>query len=393
MKLTAATVKNIKASDARQEIPDAMMPGLYLVVQPTGKKSWKVRYRFGGKQPRMTLGKYPDMSLADARDRARDVFREVQSGFDPQAQVRTAKTEAPTNSVSDALDDYYKRKLAALKSGDQAKAMLERFIRPALGERVLTDIAREDVQSVIDDINTSGRGVTANRCLAYTKAFLNWCCDRGKLEVSPADRIKKAVKEKQRDRLFDEDEIRWFWQACDKVGYPWGDIGKLLLLTGQRRNEIAHMADNELRGESLALPSGRTKNGRAHAVPLSEMAFDIIEALPRIENPRGYLFTTNGRSPVSGFTKGQQRIAKEMEKLAEREIPHWTWHDLRHCCATGLAFYARIEVVEKALNHVSGKHGGIAGRYNHHEYSIEMREALEHWAENIRRITGNNEDE
>ncbi|WP_168201274.1 tyrosine-type recombinase/integrase [Qingshengfaniella alkalisoli] len=399
MKLTDATVRSLKPTDKRQEIPDDLLPGMYLVVQPTGKKSWQVRYRAGGTHRRMTLGRYPDKPLADARKRAREVMQEAQSGADPAAEVRAAKTEAPTNTVADALDDYEKRKLKHLKSGDLVKRELDRFVRKAWGDRQITSLERRDVQDLIDDISDSGRGPTANRVLAYTKAFLNWCCDRGVLDVNPADKVKKAVKEKARDRRFWDYEIRWFWMACEQEGYPWGPLGQLLLLTGQRLNEIAQLTESEVNGESIELASGRTKNGRPHAVPLSEMAFDIVEALPKVKNPHGYLFTTNARTPVQGFHKAHQRLADRMLEIAEEErgepveIPHWTFHDLRRSCATGLAAFARIEVVEKALNHVSGKLGGVAGTYNYREYTIEMRDALEAWAGEIRSYLGNTDNE
>lgn len=399
MKLDAKTVENLKPTDKRQEIPDDLRPGLYLIVEKTGKKSWKVRYRFGGKQPRMTLGPYPDMTLADARKRAREVFQDVQSGIDPAAEVRAAKKEAPKDTVGAVLDDYAKRKLKHLKSGDLVKRELDRFVRKAWGDRQITSLERRDVQDLIDDISDSGRGPTANRVLAYTKAFLNWCCDRGVLDVNPADKVKKAVKEKARDRRFWDYEIRWFWMACEQEGYPWGPLGQLLLLTGQRLNEIAQLTESEINGESIELPSARTKNGRPHAVPLAEMTLDIVEALPRVKNPKGYLFTTNAKTPVQGFHKAHQRLADRMHEIAEEErgepvvIPHWTFHDLRRSCATGLAAFARIEVVEKALNHVSGKFGGVAGTYNYREYTIEMRDALEAWAGEIRSCLGNTRDE
>ncbi|NRP45536.1 Prophage integrase IntS [Aliiroseovarius sp. xm-v-225] len=395
MKFTDASVRNVKPTEDRQEIPDDLLPGMYLIVQPTGRKSWKVRYRAGGKHRRMTLGNYPDMSLAEARRRAREVKQEAQAGRDPAAEVKAAKTQAPQNTLAQALDDYARRKLKHLKSGELVRRELDRFARKAWGERQLSSIDRREIQDLIDGIADSGRGPTANRVLAYLKAFLSWCCDRGLLDVNPADRVKKAVKEKARNRRLDNDEIRWFWMACDEEGYPWGQLGQLLLLTGQRLNEIAQLTKGEINGESIDLPRERTKNARPHTVPLSEMAFDIVEALPVVQSANGYLFTTNGQTPVQGFSKAHRRLAGRMVALAtaERgepvEIPHWTFHDLRRTCASALAFYARIEVMEKILNHVSGKLGGVTGVYNRHEYSEEMRNALEAWSGQVRGVLGN----
>lgn len=396
MKFTDASVRNVKPTEDRQEIPDDLLPGMYLIVQPTGRKSWKVRYRAGGKHRRMTLGSYPGMSLAEARRRAREVKQEAQAGRDPAADVKAAKTQTPQNTLAQALDDYARRKLKNLKSGELVRRELDRFARKAWGERQLSSIDRREIQDLIDGIADSGRGPTANRVLAYLKAFLSWCCDRGLLDVNPADRVKKAVKEKARNRRLDNDEIRWFWMACEEEGYPWGQLGQLLLLTGQRLNEIAQLTKGEINGESIDLPRERTKNARPHTVPLSEMAFDIIEALPVVESANGYLFTTNGQTPVQGFNKAHRRLAGRMVALAtaERgepvEIPHWTFHDLRRTCASEMGgVFVSQEVIEKVLNHASGKFGGVAGVYNHHEYTLEMRDALENWASLLKGKLGN----
>lgn len=391
MKLKDATVKALAATEARQEIPDDLLPGLYLTIQPkTGAKSWQVRYRAAGVQRRMTLGHYPDMTLAAARGRARAVMAEAQMGADPAAEVRKAKKEKPTDTVAAALDDYAKRKLSKLKGGALVARELDRFLRAKLGETRLSEVTRANLQDMIDDIADSGRGTTANRVLSYVKAFLNWCVDRGTLDANPADKVKKPVKETARDRVLTDDEIGLFWRACDSVGYPWGPMGKLLLLTGQRLSEIAELTEAEFGGGSLRFAGTRTKNGRPHEIPLSDLAVDVLDSLPRIKNPQGYLFTTNGRTAVQGFHKGRQHIADAMQKAAgEAEIPHWTFHDLRRTCATCMARDAATVVVEKLLNHVSGALAGVAGVYNRHHYAYEMRNAANAWADRIEAILGN----
>jgi integrase len=396
MKLTDPTVKNLRATSARQEIPDDLLPGLYLTVQPkTGAKSWQVRYRAAGKHRRMTLGRYPAMSLSAARDRARAVMLDAQSGADPAAEVRAAKQEAPRDTVAAALDDYAKRQLKKKKSGELMKRELDRFVRAELGERQLAKVTRIDLQDLIDDIADTGRGTTANRVLAYTKTFFAWAETRGLIDANPAASLKKAVKETPRDRVLSDAEILWFWRACDRVGFPWGDMAKMLLLTGQRLSEIAELTDREISGESLSFAATRTKNGRAHEVPLSIKAFDILEGIQRIKNPKGYIFTTNGMTPVQGFHKARQAIAKAMQEEAEKErgqpveIDHWTFHDLRRTCATGMARDSRTVVIEKLLNHVSGTLAGVAGVYNRYEYAMEMRDAMDSWAARIDAILGN----
>jgi integrase len=222
-------------------------------------------------------------------------------------------------------------------------------------------------------------------CLGVTK-FLNWAVERDILSLSPATGVKPVAKETSRDRVLTDDEIRWFWQACEAEGFPWGPLGKVLLLTGQRLNEAAQITEGEIRGDLWHLSADRTKNGRAHDVPLSDAVRDVLGAVERIDGKPGFIFTTTGTTPVSGFFKARAHLAEAMERLAadERgravEIPRWTFHDLRRTAATGMARLGiAVRVTEAVLNHVSGTGGGIVAVYQRHDYADEKRAALEAW--------------
>lgn len=390
MKLTAASVDKMQPTDRRQEIPDSLCTGLYLTVQPTGKKGWQVRYRHGGTHRRMTLGAYPVLSLAEARARARDALAAASEGRDPAGEVRAAKapkTEKERDKVRVLFEQYGKRHLASLKSGDVVRRELDRFVVKEWGERDIHDIAKRDVIDLLDGIADSGRVVTANRIRAYLSKFLNWCVERDILPMSPATGVKPAAKETSRDRVLTDDEIRWFWTACEAEGFPWGPLGKVLLLTGQRLNEAAQITEGEIRGDLWHLSADRTKNGRAHDVPLSQPVLDALAGVDSVPGRPGFIFTTTGSSPVSGFFKARASLAEAMEKAAEKErgravdIPRWTFHDLRRTCATGMARLGiPVRVTEAVLNHVSGTGGGIVAVYQRHDYADEKRQALEAWA-------------
>lgn len=396
MKMKAATVEAIAATDKRQEIPDDLCTGLYLVVQPTGKKSWQVRYRHGGVHRRMTLAAFPTLSLADARARARDVMAAASEGRDPAEEVKAAKApkvpkvEDNRNKVTTLIGQFAKRHLKALKSGDVVKRELDRFVVAAWGDREIHSITKRDVIDLLDGIADSGRVVTANRIRAYLNKFLNWCVERDILPMSPATGVKPVAKETSRDRVLTDDEIRWFWQACDAEGFPWGPLGKVLLLTGQRLNEAAQMTDSEIRGKVWHLSTDRTKNARAHDVPLSDAVQAVLNAVPRVADEKGvvrFIFSTTATTPVSGFHKGRQHLADKMGEIAAKErgqhveIPHWTFHDLRRTAATGMARLGiAVRVTEAVLNHVSGTGGGIVAVYQRHDYADEKRAALDAWA-------------
>ena len=392
----ALTTKGIDAlkpdPDKRIEIPDPGLSGLYLVVQPTGAKSWAVRYRFAGKPAKLTLGRWPVMTLAAARKAAGAAIEAVEHGNNPAAEKKATKAATLEAHLSERgriktlVGQFDKRRLSGLKSGAQARRLLDRFVVEPWGDRDVHTITRRDVIELLDKIVDSGRGITANRVKAHLSAFLNWCVARDIIPVSPATGVKPPVKEASRERVLSDHEVRLFWRACDKLGEPWGPLGKMLLLTGQRLNEVAQMTDAEVLGNLWHLSSDRTKNARAHDVPLSGAALAVLQAKERIKGGAGYVFTTTGYAPVQGFFKAREHIAKAMEELASEgrdervTLPYWTFHDLRRTAATGMARLGiQVRVTEAVLNHVSGTAGGIVSVYQRHDFADEKRAALKAW--------------
>ena len=394
--LTAKAIEAAKPSDKRQEIPDGIVSGLYLVVQPSGAKSWALRYRHAGKPCKLTLGRWPIMELKGAREAAAVAIDAVERGGNPAIErkaTKAAQLEAQLegrNKVRNLLDQFEKRHLSKLKSKKQARDFLDRFILEPWGDRDVQAIKKRDIIDLLEGIADSGRGTSANRVLAHLRKFLNWCVERDIIEVNPATGVKPVADEKSRDRVLSDDEIRAFWQACEAVGQPFGPLGKLLLLTGQRRGEVSEMTESELSGDTWHLNAERTKNGRGHDVPLSRAAGAVLADVERIKGEAGYVFTTTGKTPVSGFSKAHNIITAKMAELASEAagepvtIAHWTWHDLRRTCATGLArLGVPVRVTEAVLNHVSGTGGGIVSVYQRHDYADEKREALELWGDAV----------
>lgn len=393
MKLTAQTVDKLQPADRRQEIPDSLCTGLYLVVQPTGRKGWQVRYRHGGTHRRMTLGAYPVLSLAAARQRAKEVLAAVTEGRDPAGEVKEAKAPRPEddrNKVKSLIAQYDKRHLSGLKSGTDVRKSLDLYVVPHWGERQVGSITRREVVDLLDGLVDDGKATTANRVKAYLSGFFNWCAAREVIEVPPTLNVKAPAKENARDRVLTDDEIRWLWAACDAHSFPWSPLARLLLLTGQRLNEAAQMTDAELRGDLWHLSADRTKNGRAHDVPLSQAAQDVLRGIARLADASGrvrFLFTTTGTTPLSSFTRSRNQLHETMSQIAAKErgepveIPHWTFHDLRRTAATGMARLGiPVRITEAVLNHVSGTGGGIVAVYQRHDYADEKRQALDAWA-------------
>ncbi|WP_394198012.1 tyrosine-type recombinase/integrase [Litoreibacter albidus] len=379
-RLTAAKVGAWKASEERQQIPDDLCVGLYLMVQPTGRKSWSVRYRVGSAHRRYMVGKFPQIGLAEARDRAREVLKAAQGGKDPSAEKRQAKVD----TVRAIVDEFDRFHLSKLKSRKNAMGFLQRSIVAEWGDRPLRDISKRDVSRLVLAIVESGREVTANRTLAHVRKFFNWCAENGYIDHPPTDRMKMPAVEQSRDRFLAAQEIKWFWQACSNQAQPWGHMGKMLLLTGCRLSEVAGMNDAEISGDVWEIPGSRTKNGHAHKVPLSSLASDVLNGVCRIGSS-GYIFTTNGATPVSGFHKGRQHIADEMQDLAgAHQIPHWTFHDLRRTLETELARMGVAEtLIDRITNHLSAI-PKMRRVYQQYDYLQERREALESWANHVK---------
>jgi integrase len=391
--LTAKAVEAERPTTVRHEVPDAAFPGLYLVVQPGGAKSWAYRYRFGRKPRKMTLGRFPALSLAGARDAAGDAARKLEIGIDPGAAKVEAKAEAreakltERDKVKTLIVDFDKRHLSKLKSGGHARQFLDRFVLPAWGERDVQTIAKRDVLDLLDGIVDRGTPTTANRVLAHARKFFNWCVERDILERAPTAGVKPPAREASRDRVLTNDELRWFWKATEAEGQPFGPLARLLLLTGQRLGEGVGMTDRELTGDLWHLSATRTKNGRAHDVPLSESAMRVLAEVKRIKGPRGLIFTTTGETPVSGYDRAIKRLRARVEAVAAEErgaaveVAPWGFHDLRRTAATGMARLGiPVHVVEALLNHKSGAISGVAAIYNRHSYAAEKRAAAAAWA-------------
>lgn len=376
--LTHKRAEAIKASAIRQEIPDAAHPGLYLVVQPSGAKSWALRYRFGGKPRKLTLGRFGALSVADARKAASDALGAVERGRDPgiDKKLDNAARRAGDTKVRTLIGEFDKRHLSKLKTGKGVRQSLDHNVTPIIGDMDIKDVTRTDVVRLLERIADAGKGTTANRVKAYMSKFLGWCQDRGVIEQSPMIGLKPVADENSRERPLTSEEIALLWNACEAEPVPYGIMFQMLLLTGQRRGEVAGMRWSDIDADGVWRLSS-TKNAQRHDVPLPEAALRLLDALPRLG---AYVFTTNGKTPSTSLSKPHARIAARMVELAGRDIAHWTPHDIRHTVKTELAeLKVPLDVRSRLTNHLSDI-PPMDRRYNHAAYEQEKRDALELWS-------------
>ena len=392
-KLTARKVEQARANPhKRREIPDGGKPGLYLVIQPSGRRSWAVRYRFHGQGRKLTLEGFP--GLATARRLAQDALDTVAEGKDPAAEKQASKSQYGLGSdlfgsVAAEFVERHARPNTRASSTRLTEQWLKKDVLPRWGNRRIQDITKRDVLDLLDGIIDRGGGLSANRVLAVIRKLFNWAVQRGIITASPVAGIKAPLAETSRDRVLTDDEIGWLWLACDRLAYPFGSMAKLLLLTGQRRNEVAGMDWGELDLDKAlwTIPAGRTKNDEKHEVPLSDAALSVIASLPRITSDKDYLFTTNAETHVSGYSRAKLMLDKAMLEIARAErgadvqIPRWTFHDLRRTAVSGMARLGiALPVIKKVVNHSSGSFAGIVGVYQRHSFADEKRNALQAWA-------------
>jgi integrase len=261
-------------------------------------------------------------------------------------------------------------------------------ILPRLGSKRIGEVRRADVRDMLNDI-TDRSPTTANRVLAVTRRLFNWAVEEEILAVSPIGKLK-ATKEVSRDRVLDDAEIKLVWKAFERIGWPFGPVGQLLMLTGARRTEVAEARWKEfdLATKTWTLPKERAKNGVVHMIPLSDKAIEILEKLPRIANKGDFVFTF-GRVAVQGFARKKIELDAAIAADIGAPIAGWTLHDLRRVVATNLQkLGVRLEVTEAVLNHVSGSRSGIVGVYQRHDYADEKRAALSAWNERLAQIVG-----
>jgi integrase len=375
--LTTRTVESLQPARARREIPDKHLPGLYLILQPSGAKSWAVRYRHAGTPRKYTLGPYPAIDLKSARDLAGKALRAVAEGRDPgrEKAQRAMKADSIEHVVAQFIERHCKRSNRP-RTAQETERLLRLHVLPRWRGRLVHDVTRRDVLDLLDRVVDSGKLIAANRTLSAVRKMFNWAVARDIIAASPCAGVKPPTAERSRERVLTDPELRNVWQAADKVGGPFGALVKLLVLTGQRRDEVAGMSwpEIDLGGRLWTLPAARVKNNRVHEIPLSAAALAVLQALPRIGER--FVLTSNGEAPSSGYSKGKRKL----DALLPPDMAPWRLHDIRRTVASGMArLGANLPVIERLLNHSSGSFAGIVGVYQKHDFADEKRRALDAW--------------
>jgi integrase len=434
--LTDAAIGRYKPSAKRRRIRDAKATSLFLIIEPSGRKSWQMRFRRpDGRPGKITLGPYghkveltadPEigqpLSLKAAHQLSAEIHRRRALGADVISDHKARKhrrraeiKERVSTSFAACARQFIVEHRT--KSGEPQRRWREtaRLLgliyapgsdptsEPEIAKGGLTerwadkpvgDIDGHDVWGMVDEARRVGipgchsrnKGLSEARAralFATLSNFFGWLQRHRLVSGNPCAGVHRPTVSTGRDRILSADEIRWFWEACERIDA--GSCLRLLLLTGSRRNEVAGMTRDELGSDGTwRIPGSRTKNHRTHIVPLPPLARDLI--------PQGegrFVFSTTGSTPMSGWSRLKHRLDAAMLAIARDEsgvaaIPPWRLHDLRRCAVTGMAELGiQPHVVELVVNHVSGARAGVAGVYNRSELMPERKAALERWAAHV----------
>lgn len=393
--LTDLKVQSLKRKNKPFDVKDTQVPGLHVRVMPTGKKTFVLLARFpnSSNPTRRAIGAYGDISLAEAREKATAWRKLIKQNVDPSVQEErdrqaTLRQQRVTFDVVAA--DFIRDKLPNEKRGWECELDIRReFLKP-WGKLPITEITEQQVASFIKGVKARGNPAMARNLLALARRMFTWAIDQRcyGLEASPCQRLKPVAlvgKKNDRNRVLTDAELKALWGAAESLGYPYGSMYRMLVLTGQRRTEVAEArwSEIDLAKRLWTIPAERMKADAAHEVPLSDDVMQLLESLPR-GNRGDFVFSHSfGQYPVSRFSDAKIKldaaIAKEIGPV------DFVVHDIRRTMRTHLSAIPNISdlVRELVIGHTKP---GLHKVYDQHAYESEKRFALDAWAARLRSI-------
>ena len=412
-RLTKLSVEAVELppSGKRAHLWDDRLKGFGVMVTDKGVRSYIVQYRVWGRASqsrRVTIGKHGSpWTTEKARGKAAELLEQVRCKVDPFDANKAAKEAAEQVMAQRKAQDEIAQRLAfniiadryiasiktRLRTWRMIRSVLDRDLVPVLGSRPLTSIQAADIIEIINDAGERGDGAARGVYNAASGVF-RFAVEKEPRyfppSASPMRDVPPPAKSAKRQRKLSDDELGLIWRSSAGLGWPFCEIVRLLMLTGQRLREVAHITQDEIdmgNGEWL-IPGSRTKNKMDMVVYLSEPALEILRGLPSIKNKKGYLFTTNGENPVSGFSRAKSRldaiIAKEVKDTDSTAMPEWRFHDLRRAMATNCQLIGIApEIVDRMQNHVEGAKSGTRESYQLYEYHKERRAGSEKWGKRL----------
>ena len=374
LKLTDRTIQALKAPERGQvDYFDQTTSGFGVRLSQGFRKAFFVMYRYEGRLRRHTFGTYPNLSLADARKKAKDALHAVAHGRDPGAEKQAdRRAETFGELATEYLEGHAKPNKRSWKEDER---ILDHDLLPDWRSRQAKSITRRDVRVVLKRIaEERGHPIMANRTLALVRRIFNFAIEREIVVANPCHKVSAPGIERERDRVLGHDELRSLWKALPATP-GWFQVAfKLYLLTAQRHHEVLGMSRPELDLEASwwTIPASRTKNGLAHRVPLAPTAADLVDDVLNRAQGSPWAFSSPMREgPIATVQKPVRRL-RQLTGIA------FNIHDLRRTAASNMTSIGIArQTVARVLNHLERDVTRIYDRYS---YDREKRDALERWA-------------
>jgi len=400
--LTIKAIENVKPREKRFELADAGLPGFYLSVMPSGHRSFVFRFRFHGQPRKLTLGAHPQMTLALARQLAREAIGEIARGNDPCAAKAALRRSEGVPDVPRKFDELVTKFLAMRPASkrrptprdstwESYSRMLNNDALPAWKGRDIKSISAVDIEARLEAVALD-RPILANRLAAVLSKLFAWAAKKRYVTASPYAGIEKPAAEVARDRVLSRPELKLVLNAADRLDRTGKHLIHLLILTAQRRSEIAHMRWTEvnLAERTLTLAADRTKNRKEHRLPLGDSALAILRDREKDQTGHPCVFP-RGQHAFHSFARLKTKLdALIAEENGGEPIKQWQFHDLRRTATTFMEELGiSLRVTEMILNH-AGSLNRTAAAYHRHKFEDEKREALRKWETMVIAIRSNN---
>jgi integrase len=381
--------KGLAADTPQLEYRDPKTPGLSLLLGRRSK-SWSLTYEGPTGRRRTTLGRYPELSLADARREAEAKRVAARGGTDHQQLKRDHRA---ARTVEEVALEYLEKAARQHATHRTYSWVVRNDVIPAIGKMKIVDVRRRDLTRVIDRPLSAGKRYMANRVFHTLQGLFKWAKSRGEIEDNPTDGMVAPAKEKARDRTLTDDELAQLWAALPTVSFQVQAAIKLLVLTGQRLNEVVGAKWSEVDVEQAlwTLPAdaaGRSKKRKAaHLVPLSPPVLAILAELRKLNGDGATVFKSKGEGAgIVAPTRSMLSVPKMALDRALPEMPRWRIHDLRRTCRTGMGKLGVPQhVAELVIGHTLP---GIIAVYDRYSYLAEKRDALNRWAVHVLQAVG-----
>ena len=412
-RFTDAQIKRLKPTSKRAIIFEHGGRGFGLRIEPSGRKSFFLEYRFGEAEERrnrvLTIGKHPTVSLTKARSIASQSLSQIEQDIDPATQKLTKKiVDRNALTLGDLVEEYIE-KWAKVKKKERSwkedERLLNKDILPVIGRKKAKDIRRRDIVLLLDAIVERGATITANRVLAVTRKMFNFAVGRDIIDASPCVQIPAPSKENRRERYLSEDEIKVFWEKLDdaKMSQEIRLALKFLLVTGQRKNEVigAEWSEFDLKNKWWTIPAEKSKNKLTHRVPLTSTAMEILNALKKSTGQYQFVFASPvghtkrnperkaGMFPILGSAVDRALRNNQTNNLKTKQknifnLDHFTPHDLRRTTASMMTKSGVDRLVlKKILNHADRE---VTAIYDIYEDDKEKQVAMRTWDRELKQI-------